>query len=161
MVKLKLTVVFFILFLPVQCFSWIGAVYNITDGDTIKVLRNGQIVKIRLYGIDTPEKTQAQGMAAKIFLQKIIKPGVKVSIESINTDHYGRTVGIVEVQATGLNINQTLVKNGYAWVYIRYCKKAFCRIWKDLENKARGLKIGLWIDSDPVPPWEYRRLKHN
>jgi len=83
--------------------------------------------------------------------------GKIVEIEAIDTDRYGRTVGIVT--ADGLNVNQEIVRNGYAWVYTRYCKKPVCGEWKGLETAARANKAGLWAHPDPVPPWDFRRRK--
>jgi len=113
-------------------------------------------VKIRFYGIDTPEKGQPYGQAAGKYLASLIA-GAVVDIEPVTKDRYGRTVGIVTDGER--NINQEMVKAGYAWVYRQYCDKLFCEYWLVLENKARTNKIGLWQEPNPVPPWEWRRKK--
>ena len=134
-------------------------VVSVTDGDTIKVFNAdlGQ-VKIRLYGIDTPEKAQPFGKAAGKYLASLIA-GATVEVESVTKVRYGRTVGIV--WDSEANINQEMVRSGYAWVYQRYCDRSFCEYWLALENEAKTGKIGLWQEPNPIPPWEWRRYKKN
>ena len=153
----KILLCAFLLFFPLTAHAWMAKVVSVTDGDTIKVFNaeQGQ-VKIRLYGIDTPEKAQPYGKAAGKYLASLIA-GATVDIESVTTDRYGRTVGIVSDSET--NINQEMVRAGYAWVYQRYCDKPLCDFWLILENEAKVTKIGLWQEPDPVPPWEWRRRK--
>ncbi len=148
---------FLILFWPLTAHSWMAKVVNVTDGDTIKVYNaeQGQ-VKIRLYGIDTPENAQPYGKAAGKHLASLIA-GATVDIETVTTDRYGRTVGIV--WDSEVNINQQMVQAGYAWVYQRYCDKPFCEYWLALESEAKTGKIGLWQEPNPTPPWEWRRRK--
>lgn len=155
--KKTLLSILFILFVPITAQAWTAKVVNVTDGDTIKVYNAdlGQ-VKIRLYGIDTPEKRQPYGKAAGKYLASLIA-GATVEVESVTKDRYGRTVGIVWDSET--NINQQMVQDGYAWVYKRYCDKPFCVEWIALEGKARSSRIGLWQESNPMPPWEWRRRK--
>ena len=131
-----------------------GKVVRIADGDTVTVLQNNQEYKIRLYGIDTPEKGQDFGTKAKEFTSGLVfKREVKVIQKDV--DRYGRIVGIIYVGDTC--INQEIIKAGFAWVYRQYCKDGFCRDWITLETNARINQIGLWGHPDPVPPWEYRR----
>jgi endonuclease YncB( thermonuclease family) len=137
--------------------AWTGQVVSVTDGDTIKVLDpGGQQVKIRLYGIDSPEKKQSFGQAATKHTADMIA-GKAVEIEEVDRDRYGRTVGIVLIG--GMNVNQELVKNGYAWVYHQYCRRPECRNWQSLEREAQAKKIGLWVEPEPIPPWDWRRTK--
>lgn len=134
--------------------TWTGMVVGISDGDTIKVMRDGQQVTIRLYGVDTPEKKQAFGQAAKRFTAEVVA-GKMVDVKSVDIDRYGRTVGLVTVN--GFILNQALVRSGNAWVYDRYCKKAFCADWKGLETQARAARVGLWADPGAQAPWDWRR----
>jgi micrococcal nuclease len=131
-----------------------GKVIRISDGDTITVLHDGNKEKIRLYGIDTPEMKQSFGKEAKAFTESMVT-GKTVNVESVTTDRYGRTIGIVHVD--GNSLSEEIVKSGYAWVYDRYCKKDMCDKWKQLEEVARQSKAGLWLQDDPVAPWKYRR----
>ena len=76
-------------------------------------------------------------------------------MESIDTDRYGRTVGLVAVN--GVSLNKELVRGGFAWVDDRYCMKSFCAEWKGLEAKARDNGAGLWADRNAKAPWKWRR----
>ena len=58
----------------------------------------------------------------------------------------------------GKNLNEELVKFGYAWVYRKYCDRSFCKDWLEFEKTASENKIGLWADKSPLPPWEWRKL---
>ena len=129
-------------------------VIHISDGDTITVMNDGKKEKIRLYGIDTPEMKQSFGIEAKAFTESMVS-GKTVNVESVTTDRYGRTIGIVYVGSNSLS--EELVKSGYAWVYDRYCKKDMCNKWKQLEEAARQSKSGLWSQDEPVEPRVYRR----
>ncbi len=132
-------------------------VVNVTDGDTIKVLSpENEQVKIRLYGIDTPEKAQDFGKRAKQFTSGLCY-GKNVDVKKHDTDRYGRIVGTV--YCGDVNINEEIIKNGYAWVYQRYCKKPFCDQWLALEKQAKAQKTGLWSHKNPIPPWDYRKGK--
>ena len=132
---------------------WSGIVVGISDGDTITVMHEGRGEKIRLYGIDCPEKSQAFSKKAKKFTSEMVY-GKTVEVEPKDIDRYGRTVALIYVD--GKSLNETLVKNGFAWVYRKYCKEAFCEDWLDFEVVARYGKIGLWVEPDPIPPWEFR-----
>jgi len=151
-----LLVSFFHLVIAGNAFAWPGQIVAVTDGDTVKVLHNGQQVKVRLYGIDAPEKKQAFGQAAKSQLQAMVT-GKNIDIEPVDIDRYGRTVGIV--RADGAVINGAMVKNGYAWVYEQYCRRSECRDWKAEQGQAMKAQWGLWRDSAPIPPWEWRSKK--
>ncbi len=133
--------------------SWSGEVVGVADGDTITALHNGKGERIRLYGIDTPEKRQAFGKKAKQFTSSMVY-GKTVEVKPKDTDRYGRTVGMVSV--TGESLNEALIKNGYAWIYRQYCKESFCKDWLNLESAARYGKIGLWSEPNPIPPWNFR-----
>tara|TARA_R110002049_G_scaffold298517_3_gene488295 strand:- start:374 stop:664 length:291 start_codon:yes stop_codon:yes gene_type:complete len=90
-------------------------VISIADGDTLTILTNpNKQVKIRLAGIDTPEKAQPFGNKAKQALAKLTFQQ-QVLIEVETTDKYGRTVGKVIVNGT--DVNAELVRQGMAWVY--------------------------------------------
>jgi endonuclease YncB( thermonuclease family) len=133
--------------------TWSGMVVGVSDGDTITVLHEGKGEKIRLYGIDAPEKGQAFSKRAKQFTSQMVY-GKTVEVETKETDRYGRSVVLISVD--GQSLNEALIKNGFAWVYRKYCKETFCEDWLDLEIVARYGKIGLWGDPNPIPPWEFR-----
>jgi len=129
-----------------------GKVVKIADGDTLTLLTSSnEQVKIRLAGIDTPEKKQPFGNKAKQALANLAFQK-QALIEVEVKDRYGRTVGVVFVD--GLNVNAELVKQGMAWVYRKYTDDK--RLYT-LESEAKQAKRGLWIDKNPIPPWEWRR----
>lgn len=142
-----------LILLPSFSWAWSGEVVGIMDGDTITVLNSKTIkdVKIRLYGIDCPEKGQAFGKRAKQFTSKVVE--VKV----MDTDRYGRTVALVAVNKQILN--EELLKAGYAWVYYQYCHEMICHAWADYQFAAKLDKRGLWHDPNSIPPWEFRRKR--
>nr|WP_315520554.1 thermonuclease family protein [uncultured Campylobacter sp.] len=124
-------------------------VIKISDGDTIVVLNDKEQTKVRLYGIDAPEKKQNYGQKSRQFLASLIA-GQMVEIEPKGKDRYKRTLGIVHYK--GQDINAQMVLNGYAWAYVKYS-----RIYVDHEKIAREKKRGVWQSSDPTPPWEWRK----
>jgi endonuclease YncB( thermonuclease family) len=146
----------FILFFISPSYAWTGKVVGVTDGDTIKVLREGKQVKVLLYGIDTPEKGQSFGNKAKKFTAKFAANKM-VKVEPMDTDRYGLIVALVTVY--GKSLNKALIRSGYAWVYRKYCKESFCYEWEKIEYFAKRAKAGLWIEPDPVPPWKWRKDK--
>ena len=146
----------FIIFVVLSCTAgaWPAKVVGISDGDTITVLRNGnEQVKIRLYGIDAPENSQPYGKASKSNLSSLIY-GKNVEINPIDTDKYERTVAMVNLN--GINANAEQIRAGNAWLYKQYCRDSLCSDWGEIESEARTGRVGLWIDSNPTPPWEWR-----
>jgi endonuclease YncB( thermonuclease family) len=133
--------------------AWSGLVVGVPDGDRITVLHEGKGEMIRLYGVDTPEIGQAFGKRAKQFTSDAVY-GKTVNVEAKDKDAYGRTIGMVTVD--GKSLNESLIKNGLAWVYQKYCKAAFCEDWLNLEIVARYHKVGIWSEPNPIPPWEFR-----
>lgn len=134
-----------------------GKVVRVADGDTITVLAPGnRQVKVRLYGIDCPEKKQPFGQRARQFTASRAA-GQNVDVEVLDTDRYGRSVGIVRTPDGG-NLNRELLANGFAWVYTRYCKASFCSQWKQDELGARRERKGFWVDKTPIEPWNWRKM---
>ena len=147
-----------LLSLPLTAYAWSGMVVGVTDGDTIKVMgSHNKQVRIRLYGIDTPEKGQAFGKKAKQFTSEMIY-GKIVEVDPVTVDRYGRTIALV-YDTDGKSLNEELVRAGFAWVYTRYCDWAICETWEGLETEAREAKLGLWSDPRAIAPWEFRRKK--
>ena len=140
--------------LPIESWAWQGKVVGVTDGDTITVLHDGKGEKIRLYGVDCPERRQDFSQKAKQFTSEMVF-GKTVDVKSMDTDRYGRTVGMVDVD--GRSLNEELIKTGLAWVYTHYCRESFCFEWSEVQLDARKNKIGLWSIPNPTPPWDHRR----
>ncbi len=136
-----------------------AVVERIIDGDTISVKYNNKRLKVRLWGIDTPEYRQPYSKAATKFTSKMVA-GELVFLEVKDWDDYGRMVAVVTLSDKRC-LNEELVKEGLAWVHIYYCKEAICNQWYGYEKKARQERIGLWQDKSPVPPWVWKRKKHS
>jgi len=146
--------------------TWAGALYGetlqgtvvaISDGDTITVLDGGKTQhKIRLAGIDAPEKAQAFGERSKQHLSDLVF-GKTVAVDWNKTDRYGRTIGKVIVNGQDANLSQ--VQAGLAWHYKQYEKEQSASdrsSYAQAEVDARVRKVGLWGDAAPTPPWDFR-----
>jgi len=128
-----------------------GVVTAIKDGDTIELLIDKKPNKIRLYGIDCPEKSQDYGtQATKFTAEKCFQK--KVTIRQFGKDKYGRTLGVV-ILADGSNLNQLLVTNGFAWRYKYSTDKELLK----MQHTAMAQKLGLWSMPEPTPPWNFRK----
>jgi len=132
-----------------------GPVVRILDGDTIEVLHNQHPERIRLSGIDCPEKGQAYGKRAKQAASELVF-GKEVTIQTHGHDKYKRTIGDV-ILPDGMNLNQELVKQGWCWWYWKYAPGD--TVLEGLETHAREERKGLWVDPQPVPPWEWRKRR--
>jgi endonuclease YncB( thermonuclease family) len=134
-----------------------GRVVGVADGDTVTVLdASRQQHKIRLMGIDAPEKKQAFGNKSKQALSDLVF-NKQVSVEFSKTDRYGRTIGKILVD--GLDANLEQVKKGMAWHYKQYQKEQSSvdrTAYAKAEELAKAKKLGLWFDPSPTPPWDFR-----
>lgn len=139
-----------------------GKVIAIVDGDTITVLtENNEQFKVRLAGIDCPEKAQAFGNLAKKELRKKVF-GQNVRIENRGKDQYGRTLGIVKMG--NIDINEYLISQGVAWHFKKYASdqpQEEADRYSKAEEIARNNKKGLWVQDNPVPPWKFRSEQQN
>lgn len=130
-----------------------GTVIGISDGDTLKLLdANFLQHKIRLAFIDAPEKAQPFGEAAKKSLAEIAYSR-QAKAYCPSQDRYGRNV--CEVIIEGRSVNTQQVERGMAWVYTAYAPKNSPLLLS--QEKAKSDKVGLWQDSDPIPPWNFRK----
>jgi len=133
--------------------NFIGPVVSVLDGDTIEVLHNTHPERVRLSGIDCPEKGQAYGKKAKQAASALVF-GKEVTLQTHGKDKYGRTLADV-LLPVGMNVNHELVKDGWCWWYRKYAP--LDAELEKLEKEARDAKKGLWVDPKPVPPWEWRK----
>lgn len=135
-----------------------GTVVAVADDDTITVLDSAKNQhKIRLIGIDAPEKAQAFGQRSKQSLSDMVFKR-QVTIDYQKSDRYGRTLGKVLVGGNDANLEQ--IKAGMAWWYRTYKRdqtEADRKLYEAAENAAKAGKVGLWADKKPVPPWEFRK----
>lgn len=154
LVRITAAALFLLLTFTAQATTLTGKVVSIADGDTLTILTDSrEQVKIRLAGIDTPEKAQPFGTKAKQALAALtFNKQVRVDVET--KDKYGRTVGTVFVN--GQNVNSEMVQQGMAWVYRKYTndQKLYA-----LEAEAKQAKRGLWASDKPIEPWLWRRGK--
>ncbi|WP_089398315.1 thermonuclease family protein [Noviherbaspirillum humi] len=144
-----------LLSLPVFAHKVIG----IADGDTLTLLVDKQPLRIQLANIDAPERGQAFASAALKSLSDLCF-GKDAEYRTVDVDKYGRTVAIVSCE--GVEANREQVARGMAWVDPRFNQDQTLAV---VEEQARKEHRGLWVDPDPVPPWDYRsnrqRGRHN
>ena len=135
-----------------------GKIMQVKDGDTVVVspVEGGQFFTCRLYGIDTPEGKQRYGGEATKELKKLIL-GQNVEITTTGDKTYNREVCIIK--KGGKDINLEMVKEGAAWAYVKYLKRPYTSEYIEAEREARNKKLGLWKDSNPTPPWEFRKMQ--
>lgn len=138
--------------MPALAAAALCLVVGITDGDTIKVrCGEGEQEKVRLTQIDTPERKQAFGTQAKQALSELIFQK-EIQLVREGKDRYQRVLGAIYLD--GVHINFEMVRNGFAWCYLKYLTDDSCL---ELESNARDSRSGLWADTGAVPPWDFRR----
>jgi micrococcal nuclease len=137
--------------------SALPTVLSVEDGDTIKVLENGQRVTIRLACIDAPEGDQPSGAGATMRLRSYLPVGQTVKLRPVTTDRYGRTVA--ELYLANQSLNLKLVEEGWAVVYRQYlsaCAKTQAQ-YISAEQQAKTQQLGFWSVANPIMPWEWRQ----
>ncbi len=133
------------------CADIVGKVTRVADGDTVTVLDAANVQhKIRLHGIDAPEKKQAFGEKSKQHLSSLVF-GKDVRVKYKSRDKYGRIIGTVFVD--GRDVNHEMLRAGLAWHYKRYDKSPE---YASAELEAWQNHRGLWVDSNPTPPEQFR-----
>lgn len=141
-----------------QAATYTGTVVGVSDGDTIKVLDGGgRQHRVRLAGIDAPEKAQAFGQRSKQSLSALVY-GRQVTIDTRKDDRYGREVGKVLVDGRDVNLEQ--LRRGMAWHYKAYEREQSAEdraFYAAAEDRAREAKLGLWADPHAMAPWDFRR----
>jgi endonuclease YncB( thermonuclease family) len=137
-----------------------GRVVSVTDGDTVRILSvDNTEYRVRLTGIDAPERGQAFGTASRDHLSSLIA-GKTVFVESSKTDRYGRILGKILLDGRDISLEQ--VEAGYAWWYRYYADEQSPtdrRLYGAAEAAAQKARRGLWADPNPVNPYEWRRSK--
>jgi endonuclease YncB( thermonuclease family) len=165
----RVLITFFLLIIPVlsSAYEISGVVTKVIDGDTfhllpdisppsrVRVHRDGTI-SVRLRGCDAPEKDQPYGQEAKEHLTSLILMN-RVKVQVMDVDRYGRVVGYVFLN--GKNINLEQIKSGYAWAYTEFLDRPYASEFYEAEKEARKKRLGLWKQSNPLPPWEWRKIK--
>lgn len=135
-----------------------GRVVGVADGDTITVLdASNTQYKIRLAGIDAPEKQQPFGQVSKKSLSDLVYDKT-VQVDWSKTDRYGRVVGKVLINDLDANLEQ--VKRGLAWHYSKYKKEQPFEdrlTYLHAQRDAKVAKLGLWVEPHHVAPWDWRK----
>lgn len=145
-----------------------GTVIKVSDGDTINVKDDlGTKIKVRLYGIDAPETEKSNKKTGRISKpgqpygeeawkaldKKVFRKRVKLDVMDI--DRYKRLVSLVWLN--NRNINKEMVVEGWAWAYKQYLDTPYASEFIGLEAQARAMHLGLWQQSNPQPPWGFRK----
>ena len=145
-----------------------GKVVKVSDGDTVQVVTADRTkLKVRLYGIDAPETAKVNHRTGKVnkpgqpygedaeraLAQKIT--GKTVRLEIMDIDQYKRMVGRIILD--GRDINQEMVREGWAWAYKQYLQSPYASEYIGAEKQARAARAGLWQQGNPQPPWEFRK----
>ena len=148
----------YILFMFLACAAQ-GAlaskIVGIVDGDTLDAIIDGKQQRVRVAQIDAPERGQPYGKASKQALSDLAY-GKECTITPVGdeVDRYGRVIGQITCQ--GIDVNRQMIRLGFAWAFRKYLTD---QSLIEEEAQARKSKIGLWADSSPVAPWEWRKKK--
>lgn len=138
----------------------VARVVGISDGDTIAVLDSTNTqYKVRLSGIDAPEKAQAFGNKSKQSLSDMVYDR-EVTVFWDKEDRYKRLVGKVMINSVDVNLQQ--LNKGLAWHYKKYQSEqpvSDRRVYADAEDNARRSRVGLWVEPTAIAPWDWRKLK--
>ncbi len=133
-----------------------GIVSHVHDGDTLTLADAHATYKIRLVDIDAPELRQARGEESRDSLIQLCR-SKDATAEITGKDRYRRLLG--RLTCSGVNANAEQVRQGWAWVFVRYAPKDSPLY--GVESEARLEKRGLWADDKPVPPWVWRSLRRS
>jgi endonuclease YncB( thermonuclease family) len=138
----------------------VGRVVGVADGDTVTVLDSERVQhKVRLAGIDAPERSQAFGNRSKESLSELVFSKT-VTVETDKLDRYGRAVG--KVLVGGRDVNLIQVERGFGWHYKAYESEQSENdrlLYDAAEREARAARRGLWQDLNPVAPWDFRKAR--
>lgn len=133
---------------------------RVIDGDTVEVIPpNQKSERVRLLGIDAPESDQSYGSASKVALQRCVA-NKKVTIQWAERDQYGRIIGKIWADNVDCNLNQ--LYKGMAWHYKYYAKQQPVndrKKYSSVEKSAKSKRVGLWSESNPVNPYNFRKRK--
>jgi endonuclease YncB( thermonuclease family) len=163
---------FVIIFILSICFvraDFTAKVLRVVDGDTVHVVNKaGKKFKVRLTGIDAPEKNQPYGLASTYKLTELlINKWVLLKSKPDNgnlysIDRYNRV--LAKVILDGRDINLAQVSSGYAWHFKRYQKQQSSidsELYSQAELYAKKNELGLWGEKNPIAPWKWRKIKNN
>ena len=131
-------------------------VVKIIDGDTYDVILDGEQTRIRMEGIDAPERGMDYYKVSKEYLGEICN-NQKVKVVGAKKDRYGRLLAKTYLE-DGREVGEEMVKAGMAWHFKKYSTDP---VLARLENEAKNNRRGLWAIDNPIPPWKFRKNKKN
>ena len=131
-----------------------GVLTRVIDGDSYEVRVGREVIKVRLYGIDAPESDQPFGREATEFVMQFLHS--PVLLEDKGKDRYQRT--LAELYIDGRRLSLTLVSQGLAHHFVKYSDDITLA---KAEAQARKKRVGLWTQSNPIPPWDWRKGNRN
>lgn len=134
-------VILFILSLPQSTFAWSDRVVGVSGGDRLLVLHGNRTEQVRLYGIRCPRPDQPFAEAARRYTASRVAGG-RVKVHPLDRDADGWTLAFVSI--SGHRLNESLIREGYAWVDRRQCSEPVCDQWRRFEEQARSRQLGLW-----------------
>jgi endonuclease YncB( thermonuclease family) len=133
--------------------TFTGEVVAVLDGDSLRVLRDGHEVEVRLHGADAPEGGQTNAAVCRRALSNLVF-GRAVTVDVVDIDRYRRSVSRVSLD--GQDVGLEMIRGGFAWHYTEYSNDAR---YAAAERDARAARRGLWQDPKPIAPWAYRAQK--
>lgn len=139
---------------PALAADFEGVIVAVPEGDALEVLSENTVFFIRLQDVDAPEIDQPYGREAQLFLDSLARGKRATVTRRSLSEGDARQKGQIALES-GLNLSHELLKAGLAW-WDRKAAPNNDSLWK-LERDARTEQRGLWKDSDPIPPWEWRK----
>jgi len=143
-------------------------IIELFDGDSFNLkAANGATVRIRIAGIDAPEKKQPYSLKAKESLRALLSDG-DITLDPIKRDRFDRWVANVVMAPQAIDVGLVQIERGYAWFFVRYkddLSESRQRLYAEAEREARRQRIGLWAgisasqnnpELAPEEPWRFR-----
>lgn len=140
------------------CNAWWGRVIGVEAGDLLVVSNDNQTQQIKLYGVNCPERGQPSHEKARALVAHLTSEQ-RVEVTPLYKGNDGFERALVRIDGTKDYLNHQLVAYGMAWVKPDECSFKVCAEWKEIEKLAGKKWIGLWEDLNPIPPWEWRKVR--
>jgi endonuclease YncB( thermonuclease family) len=150
----KSVIIWWLLFVTTIGFSqdYSGTIIRVIDGDTFVFQTKEGSLKIRMYGIDAPERDQPYSKESTNFLKQYLNKDAILKASGV--DRYSRTLGVLYIDRKDINL--LAIKNGCAWHFKRYSND---QQYAQAQEYAKNNKLGLWALPNPIPPWDWRKNK--
>lgn len=134
-----------------------GKMARVIDGDTVVIRVGEESIRLRLHGVDAPERGQPFSRKAASFVrERVDGKTVFVKYTRNGKAAYNRSEGIL-FDGDGRNLNVELLENGFAAVDPGYCSPRYMEAWRAVEEQARQNRLGIWSVPGMPMPWEYRK----